>query len=64
MARAEVTILINDETGRDKFKEGDRGLIDGYVFNQEAGDVQAIVIVNGRFVSLPLWEISLFDLDE
>ena len=64
MARAEVIIEMNDDTGMDKFKEGDKGLIDGYVFNQETGDVEAIVIVNGRFVSLPLWEISLLDLEE
>ena len=64
MARAEVTIEMNDDTGADKFKKGDKGLIDGYVFNQETGDGEAIVIVGGRFVSLPLWEIRLFDLDE
>ena len=64
MARAEVIIKMNDDTGMDKFKEGDKGLIDGYVFNQETGDVEAIVIVGGKFVNLPLWVLLLNDLEE
>jgi hypothetical protein len=48
----------------DKFKKGDKGLIDGYVFNQETGDVEAIVIVGGKFVNLPIWVLLLNDLEE
>ena len=64
MARAEVIIEMNDNTGMDKFKEGDKGLIDGYVFNQETGDVEAIVIVGGKFVNLPIRLLLLNDLEE
>jgi hypothetical protein len=64
MARAEVIIEMNDGTGMDKFKKGDKGLIDGYVFNQETGDVEAIVIVGGKFVNLPIWVLLLNDLEE
>lgn len=64
MARAEVIIKMNDDTGMDKFKEGDKGLIDGYVFNQETGDVEAIVIVGGKFVNLPIRLLLLNDLEE
>ena len=64
MAKAEVIIEMNDDTGMDKFKKGDKGLIDGYVFNQETGDVEAIVIVGGKFVNLPIWVLLLNDLEE
>ena len=64
MARAEVIITRDDNTGLNRFRENDSGLIDGYVFNQETGDVEAIVIVGGKFVNLPIRLLLLNDLEE
>lgn len=64
MARAEVIITRDDNTGLNRFRENDSGLIDGYVFNQETGDVEAIVIVGGKFVNLSLRVLLLNDLEE
>ena len=64
MARAEVIITRDDNTGLNRFRENDSGLIDGYVFNQETGDVEAIVIVGGKFVNLPIRVLLLNDLEE
>lgn len=64
MASAEVIITRDDNTGLNRFRENDSGLIDGYVFNQETGDVEAIVIVGGKFVNLSLRVLLLNDLEE
>ena len=62
MARTKVKFKYSDLTDAKRYKVGDVGFIDGYIWDGE--DTMAIVLIGGNIVSISIADLVVIGCDD